>query len=64
MAKNYPKEAAIEKALVTHADLDGDDEGGNLVTDLLSGRKKMLEAITNKKKQVENLKEKTQMMVI
>ena len=44
MAKNYPKEAVVEKALVTHADLDG-DEGGNLVTDLLSGRKKMLEQI-------------------
>jgi len=43
MAKNYPKEVAIEKALVTHADLDGDD--GNLVTNLLSGKKKMLEQI-------------------
>ena len=43
MAKNYPKEVAIEKALVTHADLDSDD--GNLVTNLLSGKKKMLEQI-------------------
>ena len=42
MAKNYPKEAAVEKAIVTHADLGG---GANLVTDLLSGRKQMFEEI-------------------
>ena len=57
MAKNYPKESVIEKAIVTHADVGGggfhagsgtirEETEKNIVTDLLSGRKSMFEQLT------------------